>query len=273
MKIAYIILAHKLPEQLVRLVKKLYTDTSSFLIHVDKKTDNETYQKMVDPLCDYKNVGFLKRHVNNWGAFGHVKAALKLEFDYAILLTGQDYPIKSNTYIHQFLEDSGQRSYLEYFSLPNEIWANENGGMDRINFWYLYFLGRPHKILSRSYLPSHKLPGDFKVFGGRSNWCLTRDCIVYIDKYLRRNDRVVKFFKHAGLPDEIFFQTILLNSHFKSQLVNDNLKYVDWSDLLAHPAILLTRDYEKLIDSTSLFARKFDETVDANILEMIDRVI
>jgi hypothetical protein len=83
----------------------------------------------------------------------------------------------------------------------------------------------------------------------------------------------VKFFKHAGLPDEIFFQTILLNSHFKSQLVNDNLKYVDWSDLLAHPAILLTRDYEKLIDSTSLFARKFDETVDANILEMIDRVI
>ncbi len=281
MKIAYIILAHKLPAQLVRLVKKLYTDTSSFLIHVDKKTDNETYQKMVDPLCVYENVHFLKRHVSNWGAFGQIQATLdglrealtlNLDFDYAILLTGQDYPIKSNMYIHQFLEDSGKRSYMEYFSLPSEVWANENGGMDRINYWHLYFLGGPHKILSRSYLPWHKLPGELKVFGGRSNWCLRRECLVYIDEYLRRNNKVIQFFKHAGLPDEIFFQTILLNSHFKSQLINDNLKYVDWSDLLAHPAILLTRDYEKLINSTGLFARKFDETVDANILDMIDRV-
>ena len=158
MKIAYVILAHKLPEQLVRLVKKLYTDNTSFLIHIDKKTDKETFKRMEEPLREYKNVHFLKQYVVRWGTFSQVQATLegvrmaldtRLEFDYMVLLTGQDYPIKSNEYIQKFFEESNGKSYLEYFSLPNEIWKNENGGMDRVNYWVLYFLGQPRRVFPR----------------------------------------------------------------------------------------------------------------------------
>jgi len=63
LRIAYIILAHKLPGQLVRLVRKLNTKDTHFFIHVDKKTGDETYKGMTEPLREYENVFFLERHM------------------------------------------------------------------------------------------------------------------------------------------------------------------------------------------------------------------
>ena len=278
MRIAYIILAHKLPEQLVRLVKKLNTDATSFIIHVDRKTDQKTYQKIVNALSPFENVYFLKRHVCNWGGFGHVQAtldgirevfALNLQFDYAILLTGQDYPIKSNEIIEKSLEENNQNSFIEYFHLPNEIWENENGGLDRINYWHLNFLGEPRKIFPRFDLIYLKSIKRFKIFGGSSYWCLTRDCVKFIIEYLEQNDNFIKFWKYVRIPDEGFFQTLLLNSDYKGQLINDNFRYIVWSNS-PHPEILGEQEYEQFITSNKLFARKFDVTVNSNILDMID---
>ena len=61
MKIAYIILAHKLPAQLVRLVKRLDAPGTHFFIHIDKNSDNEVYKQIVSDLSLMKNVFFLKR--------------------------------------------------------------------------------------------------------------------------------------------------------------------------------------------------------------------
>ena len=150
MRIAYIISAYKLPEQLVRLVQKLYKDGTSFLIHVDKKTDEGTYAKMTGPLRAYAHVHFLDRHVCYWGDFGHVRATLKgiqrilrhdIPCDYVILLTGQDYPIKSNQHIHEVLEESQGQSFIHYFSLPCVRWSG-NGGLDRIAYWHVNWHGR-----------------------------------------------------------------------------------------------------------------------------------
>lgn len=282
MKIVYFILAHKLPKQLVRLVNKLDTSSSTFLIHVDKKTDKETYLSMMKPLSGNTNVHFIKRRTCNWGAFGHVQATLDgirraieldLEFDYMVLLTGQDYPIKSNEYILEFFEKSNGKSYLEYFSLPAETWKQENGGMDRINYLYLYFFGRTHKVFPRFFLKYSKLLNGLKIYGGRSNWYLSRNCIEYIDKYMQQEDDFIKFCKYVHVPDEIFFHTILLNSNLKDHLVNDNFKYVVWpASAAAHPNILRSQDFEHFIHTNKIFARKFDITQDAKILDMIDEV-
>lgn len=281
MKIAYIILAHKLPEQLVRLVKRLNTHDTSFFIHINKDTDHATYEKMVRPLHDWANIHFLERRTVKWGTFSQVQAALdgvqaalalNPGFDYAIFLSGQDYPIKSNEYIREFLEKSNGKSYLEYFSLPNAIWRRENGGMDRIDYWHLHFGGRPRKTFRRFDPPYRRFLATHKIFGGSAWWCLSRDCAEYMNKYLSRNGYFVKFWKYTRIPDELFFQTALLNSNFKDQIVNDNLHYIVWVTT-PHPEILRRQDYEKLISSDKLFARKFDITVDSEILDMIDRTI
>ena len=48
---------------------------------------------------------------------------------------------------------------------------------------------------------------------------------------------------------------------------------IDFSSHKAHPAILTMKDYDRLMSSSDLFARKFDMTVDGEVLDRIDKVI
>lgn len=299
MRIVYIILAHKLPEQLVRLVRKLNTDSTSFLIHVDKKTDDETYNKMIAPLSKYENISFLPRYRHDYGGYNSVRATLdgiqKLlvsgeHFDYVILLSGQDYPVKSNSQIDQVLKESGGQSYMEYFSLPSERWGDGDGGLTRIKCWHFNLFGTEVTFVRKGrffkFIPDgiwstavkifslpRSLPGDFDPYGGSAWWCLTRECIEYVGEFVEKNPEFVKFFNHVKIPDEIFFQTVLMNSPYKNGIIYDNLRYIIWSPGSRHPAILNIRYFEDFMNSNKLFARKFDTNVDADVLDMIDREI
>jgi len=293
MKIAYIILAHKLPEQLVRLVRKLNDDDARFFIHIDKRTADPIRRRMVEPLSTCKNIEYLKRHAVNWGDFGCVEATLEGlkqaaasggSYDYTILLTGQCYPIKSNAQIKERLGAHRGGSFIEYFPLPHEPWQNENGGLDRLNFYYVNWRGRRRSLFKRALLslppswlalvkqsPIWRLPpADLDLFGGSAYWCLTRDCVEYINDFARQNRKFVDFFKYSLIPDEILFQTILLNSPLKDRMINDNLRYILWSSS-SHPYNLGREDASRFVNSDKLFARKFDTTVDSEVLDLIDQ--
>ncbi len=296
MRIAYIILAHKLPGQLVRLVRKLNTKDVQFFIHVDKKTGDETYREMAEPLREYDNVFFLKRHVCIWGDFGHVEATLEgirtilgmgLEFDYVMLLTGQDYPIKSNKQIHDALNKSNGNSFIENFALPSDRWKDESGGMDRLNYLYFNWRGRrrrflkTQKIIPRSFYDGllrvaeilqirPRLPENYTVFGGSSYWCLSRECIEYINDFVNQHPDYVKYFRQATISDEIFFQTILMNSPLKDHLINNDMRYIVWTTS-SHPKIITRHIFDELISTNDFFARKFDATVDSEIMDMLDQ--
>jgi len=299
MRIAYIILAHKLPEQLVRLVCMLNSEGASFFIHIDKKADDETYRMMREPLSTYENVRFLNRLVIKYANFSHLQASLEgiqevvssgIQYDYVILLTGQDYPIKSNEYIQQFLGDRNGKSFIDYFSLPsNEHWQNENGGLDRINYWHFDIFWRrfafPRKVRSEQSFSDHLLssfsgmflarrilPLNYKLFGGSAYWCLSRECIEYLRKFILENDGFVRFFHYVLIPDKIFFQTVLLNSPLRDTLVNDNMRCINWSGNW-HPDIFRLEDLNHFMKTDGLFARKFDMSEDSMVLDKIDQAI
>ncbi|WP_298911281.1 beta-1,6-N-acetylglucosaminyltransferase [uncultured Nostoc sp.] len=299
MRIAYIILAHNYPEQLARLIFKLNTDDVSFFIHIDKKTDKTIYSQIFNQLNKLSNVFFVKRYNSHWGSFNLVKATLEainligktgLEFDYVIFLSGQDYLIKTNAYIKRFLEENQGKEFIEYFPLPDSQW--KEGGLIRIEYWHIFWNDQyfciPEKrefkspIVSLLYsfliLPlvkKRKLPEGFAIYGGSQFWCLTGECIKWINIFVKQNPKFVKRFNYTYCTDEIFFQTLILNSPFKDKVVNDNLKYIDWGgDINAyHPIILEKKDFEKIRQSEKLFARKFDPRKDSDILDMIDKMI
>ena len=256
---------------------------------------------MIAGVTHFTNVVFLKRHSCHWGDFGHVRATLKgltylfngnISFDYVFLLTGQDYPIKPNTCIESFLHKENGKEFISYYSFPNKAWG-ENGGMRRIEQWHFRVLEDwPVRFLRAFvHLPSKKefkskvksliyssvnnmfvkrtLPGNLKPFGGPGYWCLTRACAEFIHDYVQKNPRVVKFFRYVDIPDEIFFHTIILNSSFASNVVNDDLRCIDISEGRG-PRIWRKSDLEILAQSKGLIARKFDTTVDREILDLID---
>jgi hypothetical protein len=314
MRIAYIILAHRYPEQLIRLILKLNTENNSFFVHIDKKTNDKIYHQIVSGLSHIPNVYFLKRHKCYWGDFGIVNATVEgikelfnrnISFDRLRLLSGQDYPIKSNSQIEEFLRENAGKQFIsyEYYLIPPEkSWPTS--GSDRIDYWH-FSLGKmrfvfPAKLTASTanrvrlkklawlrafsalwsglmfLFPPIKrnLPEGFRPFIGSQFWCLSKDCVEYIHNFMQHNPAFVNFFKYVDIPDEMFFQTIILNSPFKESVINDNLVYIDWENPNpSYPRTFVKTDFEILVSSSKLFARKFDVSRDADILDMIDQKI
>jgi hypothetical protein len=276
MQIAYIVSAYKYPAQLARLLRRLQSGRASFVVHVDRKTSRRTLREMLERTDDVPDVRFLPRHICHWGGFGHVRATLKgiddllargVPFDYAVLLTGQDYPLRSPAAIERFFKDAEGRSFMNHWPLPFAPWG-ARGGLERIEDWHVITYRRLHLALPLE----RKIPGGLQPFGGGAYWCLARPVVEYIHEYLARDPAYVRFFEHVFVPDELFFQTIVINSPLRDTVVNDNLRYIDWSREPA-PAVLRVDDFPTLVSSDKLFARKFDLTVDDRILDLLDEHI
>jgi len=283
MHIAYIISAYKYPEQLVRLVQRLNAEATTFMIHVDKKSDAAMHQRAAAGLARLPNVHFLEPHVCHWGDFGHVRASLKglralrqqgSPFEAVVLLTGQDYPIKPNAYIRRFLQQHAGTSFLEHWPLPWQSWANERGGLDRLEYWHYQHGAQTRRFPPRwlSFWPlRRRLPRGLQPFGGSSYWILSRASADYVDDYVEQHPDYTRFFQRAYVPDESFFQTLLLNSPLAAQVTRNNFRFYEWQAASPSPKILDSGDYDKMARHHGLFARKFDLTVDSAILDRLDQ--
>lgn len=67
----------------------------------------------------------------------------------------------------------------------------------------------------------------------------------------------LNYLKICEIAEEFFFQTILINSPFKENIVCDHLRYINWTFKNGSgPAILDEEDYEKIKNGNYLFMRK-----------------
>jgi core-2/I-Branching enzyme len=271
-RIAYVISAYQRPGHLVRLVHRLTGPDVRFFVHVDQKTQEPTYRSMTEGLAGLgTTVSFLPRHACHWGGFGHVRASLKglaaiaasrFDPDYVILLSGQDYPIKANATIRDFLAERDGRSSFLHFPLPTPNWTG--GGLPRFRNWHLRRQGVHIRVPWRRRLPLGLAP-----WGGSAYWIMSRQASLVVQAFVSEHPEYVRFFEHVDIPDELFFQTILLNSPVAAECDDIRLHYTEWNRTPA-PAILTVEDYPHLVKSPCLFARKFDPEVDTQVLDLID---
>ncbi|SHJ50277.1 beta-1,6-N-acetylglucosaminyltransferase [Paramaledivibacter caminithermalis] len=280
-KVAFLILAHKNPSQIVDFINALDCEQTAFFIHIDKKS-NIIDDSCLNQIKDKKNVIFTqKRERITWGGYGDVAATLLLleealerdEFDYISLHSGQDLPISNKYEILEFLKQNQGREFIKFFSHKIQGWWPPKP-MDRINYyWFIEELGleKSWKIyeMQKKAKDKRKFLKDIKPFAGWQWWTITKECGEYIIDYVDKNESYCDFYKYTLLPDEGFFQTIILNSYLKHRVVNDNLRYTEGKSGEMHPHILTKKCFNKIINSNKLFARKFDINVDKEIIEMI----
>jgi hypothetical protein len=272
-RLGYIIVAHTLPDHLVRLVRRLESDCARFFIHVDARAQGDMMEVVERELGGAPHVRLLPRHRVEWAAFSQVEAALEginalldwpERLDYGILLTGQDYPLRPPALIESRLEEADGRSFLTYRPSTGRF-------LRRVTrrHWHGNVLGRRMRLPNR-FMPfslKRSLPEGLKAFNGSAHWCLSRECLEYV---VARDPEMIEFFRWSSSPDEAFFQTILVGSPLATTLVNDDLRYVDWSEGGASPRVLTSYDADRLLASHCLFARKFDPRVDPDVLDALD---
>ncbi len=277
-KISYVILVHKNPIQLKKLVLSLQSENSFFVIHVDKKVGIKQFEQ---ELANISKVFFAPQIESKWGnVLGAVLSAFKfaierIDPDYLYLLSGQDYPIKTTREIIDYLGKNRDKTFMSFTALPISSW--KGGGTHRFKRYHLFvsrnrYLRRIENIMN-FFLPRRKIPLNYKAYGGELWFGCPRSVAEYLVNFSNNNVVFLNFFKHVYLADELFFQTVLLNSNddIKGNIINKNLTYVDWSKPYGpYPATFTVHDLESLKKTPELFARKFDLNIDSAIFQKID---
>ncbi len=279
MRIACIIMAHKDPQQIERLINRFQQLPFDFYIHLDKKINRVPF----DFLSSKPNVYFIEQRIRvRWASYSFLNAILlsfkevlgkNIQYDFLSLMSGQDYPIKPPTDFYQTLEKNTGRNFINY-EVDGKWWKHAITRIHKYHFTNFGFWGK-YKIqfFLNSLLPTRKFPLPFDLYGGPRAMCMTvtSNCAAYLVEFIETNKKLRRFIRFTWGPDEFVIPTLIMNSEFKETVVNDNFYYIDWTKGGANPKILNVEDYDLLINSNKFMARKFDYNLDRSILDMLDR--
>jgi len=286
-KHAIILVAYRNLEQILEYIDLLDEDFY-FYIHVDAKS--EISEERIEKLRLNSNVRIIeKTYKVNWGGKSFIdillylaKEALKdKNIKYIHTSSEADLPLQSPKYIKEFFTRNHGKQFLDIFSLPDYRWPN--GGLDRFNKYNFYDqFNAKTKIgfkIIMSLLKIQSIIGINRditknsppLYGGSTWVSLSYSCMEYAVNYAEENPKFMKSLENTFAPEEMFFQTVLMQSPFRNDVVNDNLFYIDWEFRNGNsPANLDISDLEKLKSSEKLFARKIQSPISDNLkIELI----
>ena len=103
------------------------------------------------------------------------------------------------------------------------------------------------------------------MFYKGANWfSITHKMSVYI---LNNKKFIKKYCFNALCSDEIFIQTIAMKSPYANDIIPKDLRYIDWKR--GTPYVFGNDDYEELMSSGMLFARKFSSEKSSQVIDKI----
>lgn len=288
-------MAHKSVGQVTKLCHLLDDCRNDIYVHIDAKvSDIAAWKSRLQDSVHASRLIFVPSVSVNWGGYSQIAAELSLlhvavkdrEHGYYHLISGADLPLRSQDDIHSFFDAHSGEEFVQFGT--SEYQKTEV--LDRVRYWYVWqeFIGRapdiPHrvvrKIQSIFLTAQHMLNIDINRhnevhdFYGGANWFSVTEAFAgYI---LDHEHWIHDTFRRGKCVDEIFIQTLLLNSPFAERRYlgvhfdddfHSIVRDIDWNR--GGPYVWRTEDFDELMTSDFLFARKFDESVDAGIIDRI----
>lgn len=189
---------------------------------------------------------------------------LLLELDetwtHFVNLSGQDYPIRPIDEIRSALAAAPGLNHIEAYKI-NSRPRHEQAHLWRRMRWQCFEVGGN---LIRTPIPK-AAPGKFHIEWKGSGWyVLSREFCEWIATSDVTHECVAAL-RNTYIPDEFFIQTLVMNSPFWNTVTFDNRREILWNGG-SHPKILTMHDVGRLESSKAFFARKFDDTVDSDVL-------
>ena len=257
-------------------------------IHMDAK--NKSY----DPaetlkLVKFSRIFHTQRIKVSWGGYSLIESELILldaatsqgHYEHYHLLSGADLPIKKCDEIIDFFE---QHHGVEFVGFEQEKFRPH----ERVEYYYPFqeLKGRRGSILIRilskiclilqKILHVHRNKGITFQYG-----CALFSITDELARYtLSKREWIRKVFHDTALSDEIFLQTLVINSQFRNNVYNKKLfdinhaksamRLIDWKrGAGGSPYTFRLSDLDMITNSETMFARKFHPLVDAEIIEKI----
>lgn len=307
---AILIMMHKNPEQVVRLVKYFPDDRCVCFIHVDKKCrlSLEKFQEALDAVN--KKCIILEKRISgqlaNWSLAEISLELIKMAYRYSLekgmvfsyyrLLSGQDYPLRTFQEYESFLE----KNYPKEFMGINHYEEGIKHIQDKFNRWRF---NRERNILSQFIKNSilykmclapfylieilwTKIKGTpyermcregYITAGGPSWWNISNRLVGYIVEEVEKKSPVIDIVKYTATPEESIIQVLYANAPWYKRESTYNLTIGNYGrrgeKMTGHTYVWGRENIQELLDSKCFFARKFDEDVDSEVLEQLDEKI
>ncbi|EKQ05931.1 beta-1,6-N-acetylglucosaminyltransferase [Lacticaseibacillus paracasei] len=272
MKHAFLIMAGAIDEALLEIIQQLDSQQHDFYIHIDLKAGIITEER-VKKVAKLSNVKFIDRMNGTWGGFSLVRIELRLlraayakhEYEYYHLLSGQDFPVKTNRQIDEFFAQNKGQNFLEV----SDRLETQNPDRYRLRYQQYHFLqdrfvGKKRNIFKyidffscyvQRYVGINRTR-KISIQSGSQWFSINNDLTRYI---LNHEDWITKHFKYTYCCDELFIQSLISNTRFMKTL-SENLRYVDFIWKSKHnltPRYLTSDDLFLIEKPNYLFARKF----------------
>jgi hypothetical protein len=295
-KVAYLLMVHKYPKQVRRLIERLRFPGGEFWVQVDAKSDLESFRR---ELSGIPAVHFVEKRCNgDWGWFPFVQANIEgikaiatsgYEFDHLVILSGQDYLLCRNQDLIFLLSENRESSFVPHSRVTDQANAHLQ---ERVSKYHMPLPGKkkivyPYTVdqigkrtinyilrLSNKYPLPRTIPGNRAFYFG-SNWLrFSQKAVRFILHELAVEPAYIEFFRSAFLSEEHFFHTLLLNAteEDRGPIINSNFTFCHWKRAPElYPVPLGMVDLDLILNSGDLIARKFDENFDSEILDYLDR--
>ncbi|MDD4312878.1 MAG: beta-1,6-N-acetylglucosaminyltransferase [Eubacteriales bacterium] len=285
---AYLITAHSKKAQLLNLLGLLDDPENDLYLHIDKKAQGFTEAEMI-AAAPHSRVSFVPRLDARWGSETFIDAILSLiclaseeEHAFYHLLSGVDLPLKPQSEIRAFFNAHMGEEFVSFERETAKPYIIEG----RIARWHwrqpvhpllkkFHRRAAPTSIFLQRVFGVNRIKNAPVVFQKGGVWfsithALARYAVEEMPRYRA-------YYRHTSCAAEIWLQTLVANSPFMQRRAymgwDDELaatmRYVDWSGGGASPRVLTSADFDMLMHSGMLFARKFDDAVDADVIKQI----
>lgn len=271
MKFAYLIMAHNNPNQLIKLISLLDDKNNDIYLHIDKKFKDIEIKKIFDSV-NLSTIHIYKKFNVKWAGISQTKCqmfllneAIKTYHDYYHLISGSDLPLHNNSVINSFFSKNKDFEFIHFESenfCKKDVCKYYNFGNNWLNT-RLLSIQKKLKIFRKFYCGAnwysitHKLALDF---------CKNTNKLLRKVSYTLSSDEYIlqTFIKKYSKEKYILYKDV---TKLKDDDYESISRLIDWKR--GQPYVWKEKDFNELINSGRMFARKFDEKIDNKIIEKI----
>lgn len=193
-------------------------------------------------------------------------------------LTGTDYPIKSNTELLEEFCDL-EKEYITGFKIEKNA---SKSNASKIVYYHrmdgnriLHYFFEAVKINREKMLKSFQ----YDFYFGSEYWALTYEAVKEIIEMWEENPKLQKFLRGVFVPSEIWIHTLFFSSQFREKGYVFQAKYKGLQELSPltyfkykdQIKILNDNDFDSILQSNKMFARKIVVGKSDALIESIDR--
>ena len=279
MRQGILITAYRDIPQLLRLVE-WFDDDFELFIHLDLKC-----QEDCSALEHRGHIHFYRSYNIKWGDYRHLLAILLLmresfrhaDLEYFHLITGSDYPCISKEGLKQFGEEHKNDNYVEHFQLPYSEWGAE-GGLDRIKYYWMQpsYRVKHGRLVEKSIKWQRRLGVsrsfkyfNGKIYGGGTYWSVSREAVGQALNYMDSHPDYLRRFRMTSIAEEICLPSLWAG--IGMPMHNDYKRYIDWGPDGGNPQVLTEKDYDKIVGSGALFARKMASGASDKLIALLNK--